>query len=766
MKRGRRVLCLMLTVILALSTVLGSTTASAAKAAKVKVGSKIVSGSYKYQVLSLKGKKGTAALIGVKSKKVQKVEIPEAVKSGNYTFTVVEIGNSAFKNCKKLRSVETNKALQVIGKNAFSGCTKLETLAIESKNLKKVGANALKGAKKVTLLVPDGRENVYAKAFNGKGQKETLIPTTEKAEEPEEAVAEPEKVLEEQTEANIQVAAIVVPETEKATEKVTEKPTEKQEETTAPAEAETKTEETVETTETTEAETEETVETTEAETQPIVATEAPETEMETQPTEATEAETKAAETTEAETTEQQTEAETEPQTQAATEAETEPQTQAATEPETQAPIETETEHVHSTEWVRVQEGYCIFKQVCTECGEEVGNREYRHETEKFSEPATCKTSGKEGSKCTVCGDVSFHYTKPLGHEWAETRTTVDATCTTDGAVYTACLHDGCTARKDEIILPATGHDWSEPVIDENGLQTKHCQNENCGAIEQKRISAKVWDETKKTCQHEWNDGTVTMQPTCGTEGILKKTCVKCGEVERESIPATEQHNWTEKPKVEATCSKAGTEAYTYCKNCGKVQGEIKEIPATGKHEWVKNISLMSAMDDSGEKDTFCGCDLDQFTVYRCMDCGVYEITPGQGHNFEEGSECLFKKARDTWTGEYVGSKPGEVTLDVFIQFTAFLVDEDASWTDEMGIAAYRQFFDVTMNDKNYKCCLVARRSLKEEFSECAPIPSCNGKEFKGWQEVGPNGELGDMVNNSNYPFCDADGRVYVAKFGE
>ncbi len=64
-----------------------------------------------------------------------------------------------------------------IGKQAFAGCKKLETITIKTKKLKKVGSAAIKGIHKKAVIKCPGNSyvNKYKKLFNSKsGYKKSM----------------------------------------------------------------------------------------------------------------------------------------------------------------------------------------------------------------------------------------------------------------------------------------------------------------------------------------------------------------------------------------------------------------------------------------------------------------------------------------------------------------------------------------------------------------------------------------------------------------
>ena len=156
----------------------------------VKKGTSHKVGSYQYKVTGT----STVSLTGVKNNKVTKVKIPQTVEIGGKNFKVTSIGSSAFKNNKKITSIEIGDNVKSIGTSAFEGCTKLSkatlgkgvteisgnafktckklgTITIKSTKLKKVGRNALKRIKPAAKIkVPAKKLSAYKKLFKNKGQ--------------------------------------------------------------------------------------------------------------------------------------------------------------------------------------------------------------------------------------------------------------------------------------------------------------------------------------------------------------------------------------------------------------------------------------------------------------------------------------------------------------------------------------------------------------------------------------------------------------------
>ena len=87
------------------------------------------------------------SVIGAVSKSVKKVSIPSTVKYKDYTFKVVYIRSSSFRNFKKLSSVSIGSNVASIGPRAFQNCKMLSSVKI-GRDVAKIGNYAFYGTEK------------------------------------------------------------------------------------------------------------------------------------------------------------------------------------------------------------------------------------------------------------------------------------------------------------------------------------------------------------------------------------------------------------------------------------------------------------------------------------------------------------------------------------------------------------------------------------------------------------------------------------------
>ena len=126
----------------------------------------------KYEVVSTASGQPNVQYQGTTDKTKKTVSIPNTVKVDGVTYKVTEIGKNTFKNNKTVTKVSVGKNITTIGANAFSGCTKLKTITINTKLLtaKNVSKDAFKGITANTVIkVPKSKVAAYTKLFQKKG---------------------------------------------------------------------------------------------------------------------------------------------------------------------------------------------------------------------------------------------------------------------------------------------------------------------------------------------------------------------------------------------------------------------------------------------------------------------------------------------------------------------------------------------------------------------------------------------------------------------
>lgn len=114
--------------------------------------------------------KGKATVTGCTKKNRKTITIPATIIKDGVTYKVTAIGESAFSNMKKLKSVVIGKNITAIRKKAFYHDSSLKKVTIQSSKISKWGKQAYKGVNKaVTVNVPAAKKRAYKKGLKASG---------------------------------------------------------------------------------------------------------------------------------------------------------------------------------------------------------------------------------------------------------------------------------------------------------------------------------------------------------------------------------------------------------------------------------------------------------------------------------------------------------------------------------------------------------------------------------------------------------------------
>ena len=76
----------------------------------------------------------------------------------------------------------------------------------------------------------------------------------------------------------------------------------------------------------------------------------------------------------------------------------------------------------------------------------------------------------------------------------------------------------------------------------------------------------VYEVVECNGEHDWNEGTVTKEPSCTETGVKHYTCDECGKEMEETLP-TASHTATKTDAKAPGCESTGTKAYWQCTEC-------------------------------------------------------------------------------------------------------------------------------------------------------------------------------------------------------
>ena len=241
------------------------------------------------------------------------------------------------------------------------------------------------------------------------------------------------------------------------------------------------------------------------------------------------------------------------------------------------------------------------------------------------------------------------------------------------------------------------------------------------------------------------------EATCSKDGLKRRTCSVCNEVEEVKIPATGKHTAVTEITKKATCTTAG-EKVTKCSVCDKVLS-TEEIPATG-HKYSDYVIKKDATETE-----------DGILERTCTVCGETEkVTIPKLESLK--TEVKDEKAENPLASQY--TKGEDIT------FTAIGIGMDnvnpqagdmryvpAKWSinpsGEWTSAPYTATFAVA-NAGDYELKVVYNREVYKDgkwVADGVTITSKTAITIAEKAETPDNGNNGNTNNDSTTPSGDA-----------
>ena len=176
--------------------------------------------------------------------------------------------------------------------------------------------------------------------------------------------------------------------------------------------------------------------------------------------------------------------------------------------------------------------------------------------------------------CNTCGQV-----RSVTHTYSNA---CDSTCnicnatrstshTYSNACDTTCNVCGTTR--------VTSHNYEWIIDVEATCETAGTRHEQCSKCGLTRNN----NSTITAKGHDWDNGYVSKEATCGSDGEMTYSCENCLEMKKETIPRTNNHDYEWIVDIEETCEIPGSK-HEECQECGATRNENTVINAKG-HAW-------------------------------------------------------------------------------------------------------------------------------------------------------------------------------------
>ena len=316
---------------------------------------------------------------------------------------------------------------------------------------------------------------------------------------------------------------------------------------------------------------------------------------------------------------------------------------------------------------------------------------------------SCTTDGIRYTYCTVCNKGISYETIAAAHEWDKTSFTVIVApiCDEEGLAEYECkncdatlvekfrdennrYHAGptneviikaptCTAQGvAEYTCASCGGKWTDTVDKDPAnhswvkdgttpLERATCYTKQekwayyCELCGERKEDVETVDESKWI--HDYNEGVLNPEPTCGDIGLWTYTCQNpdCGDSYTVDEPATGLHDWRDHYDYD------DTQHWYECDVCGDkkdAQNHTMDIwtndPATGTHTnscacgyAVTGIAHEYEVDEAGNKKFYTDEDGNHYN--KCAVCGT-ELDEGT-HVYEvdgDGNKVFYSEGDNHW----------------------------------------------------------------------------------------------------------------------
>ena len=219
--------------------------------------------------------------------------------------------------------------------------------------------------------------------------------------------------------------------------------------------------------------------------------------------------------------------------------------------------------------------------------------------------------------CELCWASEYRSIPKTEHSYEEIKVIKAPTCLEDGEGELHCV--ACTSKKENVVIPATGvHLWGDWEITKEATATEHGEGT--------RVCSTCL-ETETVIHYYEDEGYYSVEPTCGTSGILVRHCVVCDQDVEEVVAPVGEHLWGPWEETKApNCGYRGARVRK-CLVCADIAEKLVILDNYNLVEHTYSPAMIGDyVETRGEhvydegKETASTCKMQGYKVYTCEVC--------------------------------------------------------------------------------------------------------------------------------------------------
>ena len=309
---------------------------------------------------------------------------------------------------------------------------------------------------------------------------------------------------------------------------------------------------------------------------------------------------------------------------------------APTSPTGTQPLHNHTYEAQTIDPTCTEQGYTVYTCTCGDSYEAnyIAALDHSWDEGTVTQAPTEETAGERVYQCLRCSQTRTETIPFLDHVHIYSQSVTDPTCTEQGYTTYRCA---CGDSDIGDYVGALGHDWDEGVVTQE--PTEDAAGER---VYQCSRCSQAWAETIPTLDHVHTYSYSVIDPTCTEQGFSVFSC-KCGNAYIGDYVGARGHDWDEGTVSKEPTEEATGERVYHCQRCRDTK--LETIPPLDHVHTYAQVITVPTCTEQGYTTYTCTCGDSYIGVYIAATGHAYSseviapTTEAQGYTRYECSRC-------------------------------------------------------------------------------------------------------------------------------